>query len=162
MDQKWSTSVNCYIELQGLHRFQDDLEWGLILQRIRRDTYTQHDIDAINECVFVGDGRIANTTQAVQRKLPSGTAYCVYGNADRVAINAGIFANILTAQARASNGTPEHMLLVKASNMKRVTPSGKKIPLQDGDKYHIYESCGDHHLRQKGGKRGGKNFVDLF
>lgn len=147
MDQKWSDSINCYIELQGLHRFKEDLEWGLILQRIRRDSYTQHDIDAIN--------------QNVTEQPPAGTAYCVYMNADRVAINAGVFSEILQSESRSSNGDPpDNMLIIKASNMRRITPSGKKIPLQNCDKDHIYETCGDYRLKQTMGGRRGGNFVD--
>ena len=143
LDQKWSNSINCYIELKGLHRFKDDLEWGYILQRIRRNTYTQHDIDTINTRV--------NLTP------PSGTAYCTYMNADRVAINAGIFSQILKSENTAYNGNPpENILIIRASNMKRVLPSGKKMVLNDGDRQHIYENCGDHRLKQQvGGRRGG-------
>ena len=39
-EKKWISAINCYIELQGLHRFADDPEWGRILSRIRKGTYT--------------------------------------------------------------------------------------------------------------------------
>jgi len=91
-DKKWVTSINSYVELAGLHRFKDDPEWGEILKRIRNDEYTQHDIDAINKCVI-----------GPERSIPENAAYCVCGNADRTAINAGAFSNALKAHWKTSN-----------------------------------------------------------
>jgi len=48
--EKWVTSVNCHVELFGMHRFEDDLEWGQISERIRNDACIHHGIDSINPC----------------------------------------------------------------------------------------------------------------
>ena len=70
-DKKWVNSINCYIELQGMHRFKEDPEWGRILKRIRNDEYTQHDIDEINKCVINGPMKDSRT-------MPVDVSYCVY------------------------------------------------------------------------------------
>ena len=106
-DKKWINSINCYVELLGLHRFREDPEWGLILSRLRNDTYTQHDIDAINQCCI----------QVIPRTLPGNASYCVYGNADRTAINAGIFSNVLKAHWQTSQSLPKHIVAITAGNM---------------------------------------------
>jgi PIF1-like helicase len=49
-NKKWINSINCYVELLGLWRFQNDPRWGQILSRIRNDMYISHDINAINKC----------------------------------------------------------------------------------------------------------------
>ena len=152
-DRKWATSVNCYLELQGLHRFKDDPEWGRILRRIRNCTYTHHDIDAINECLI-------NSPNRGRKKLPGNASYCVYTNADRTAINAGIFSNVLKAHWKESTELPNHILAIKASEMTRLTKSGKKVPMVDGDKQHIYEHCGDHRVQAKFRGQKGGHFVD--
>ena len=41
--------VNCYMELRGMHQFQHDLDWGLLLQHFRNGEVTSRDIDTINE-----------------------------------------------------------------------------------------------------------------
>ena len=107
-DKKWITAINCYVKLLGGHRFQDDPEWGYILEPIPNGTYTLHDIDAINQCVL-----------GPNSELPSTTSYCVYANRDRAAINAGIFHQLLKAHYENSRQIPGHMLhvVVKASNM---------------------------------------------
>jgi ATP-dependent DNA helicase PIF1 len=51
-NKKWINSINCYVELLGLWRFQNDPRWGQILSRIRNDMYTSHDINAINKCAL--------------------------------------------------------------------------------------------------------------
>jgi hypothetical protein len=145
-------SINCYIELHGLHRFKDDLEWGRILQRIRNDEYTQHDIDSINECVISEQG-------TTRQNLPADISYCVYGNTDRTAINAGYFINILKAHWNVSNAQPTHIVVVKAGDMKRVSKRNAKLELGVKDKQYIYEHCSDHRVSARiKGRRG--HFVD--
>lgn len=47
--------VNCFIDLDGMHRFRDDEEWGHILKRFRMGECTEEDIDRINEHVVTPD-----------------------------------------------------------------------------------------------------------
>jgi hypothetical protein len=51
------------------------------------------------------------------------------------------------------------MVAITASNMTRLSASGKAHPLQSSDRKFIWENCGDHCLTLKGKKRKG-HFVD--
>ena len=152
-EKTWVNTINCYVELMGLHRFKDDPEWGQILRRLRTDTYTQHDIDRINERVIKKGSDI-----------PPDTAYCVYGNKDRTAINAAMFSKVLEAHWKERSTVSEDILLVKASKMSRRVGATTKKALDEVDRAYIYEHCGDSNVRTvssyKGqGGRGG-HFVD--
>jgi hypothetical protein len=72
--------VNCFVELQGMHRFKDDEEWGYLLLRFRDGEVTLADIDTINE------RRVTSETE-----LPEGIKYATYFNRDRDSINAALF-----------------------------------------------------------------------
>jgi hypothetical protein len=147
-DRKWANAINCYVELLGLHRFKDDPEWGRILARIRNDTHTQHDIDAINECL-VGPNR----------PIPNNPSYCVYGNADRTAINTGVFHEVLRHHWQSNSDLPTHIVAIKAGSMERLSKGGKKLSMGTQDRQYIYENCGDHCVRAKVYGRKG-HFVD--
>ena len=151
-DKKWANSINCHVELHGMHRFQDDMEWGHILRRIRDDQHTRHDIDAINRCVFSGEC-------CSPRPLPPSTAYCVYSNVDRTAINAGVFSNKLKGHYLHNITLPLHALVIKASHMQIVGKSGKKIPLPTKDQHHIQQHCGDSRVATGTASNKG-HFVD--
>ncbi|CAB9528287.1 DNA helicase [Seminavis robusta] len=135
----------------GDFRFREDPEWGCILSRLRNDTYTQHDIDAVNQCCI----------KVKPRAIPGNASYCVYGNADRTAINdAGVFSNVLKAHWQTCQSLPNHIVAITAGNMVRVNKAKKKIPMEETDKHYIFEHCGDHRIRAKiRGRRGG-HFID--
>jgi hypothetical protein len=151
-DKKWVNSINCYIELQGMHRFIEDPEWGRILKRIRNDEYTQHDIDEINKCVINGPMKDSRT-------MPVDVSYCVYGNADRTAINAGVFSNVLKAHAKTTNEQPQNMVAINASSMMRVSKSKTKTEMGVQDVRYVYGNCSDHRVRAKIRGRKG-HFLD--
>jgi PIF1-like helicase/Helitron helicase-like domain at N-terminus len=151
-DKMWVNSINCYIELQGMHRFKEDPEWGQILKRIRNDNHSRHDIEAINMCAI-------GLPQQESRTLPGDVSYCVYGNTDRTAINAGIFSNVLEAHTKKANEQPPYIIAVKASNMMRVTKSKTKVEMGVQDKQYVYENCGAHRVRARVQGRQG-HFVD--
>ena len=47
----FKNSINCFIELKGLHRFKQDLEWGKLLYRFQNGEVIEEDIDNINSQV---------------------------------------------------------------------------------------------------------------
>ena len=47
----FKNNVNCFIELKGLHRFEEDLEWGKLLYRFCNGKVTKADIESINKRV---------------------------------------------------------------------------------------------------------------
>jgi PIF1-like helicase len=146
--KKWVNSINCYVELQGLHRFKDDPAWGEILGRIRQGSHTPHDIDAINECVIQ-----KSSSDTPPPGLPDDVAYCVYKNADRTALNNGIFSKVLKAHWSTSRDMPGHILAIRGDNIKWAYNSRKPVPAkQEGAKY-IYENCPDHKVKLKGGDK---------
>lgn len=149
-EKKWANSINCYVELLGLHRFKDDPAWGRLLRRLRTNTYTQHDIDEINRHM-VKNGKA----------IPDGASYCVYGNRDRTAINAAIFTKVLEAHWNEHSEMSQDIIAIKASNMVRYAGK-KKVRLEEEDKRYIYERCGDSCVRAKSSYRGSKSghFVD--
>ena len=51
----WQGSINCFIELKGMHRFKNDPEWGLILKRMREGIPTKNDLKEINRHVVNND-----------------------------------------------------------------------------------------------------------
>ena len=150
-DKKWVHSINVYIELKGTWRFKDDPEWGRILSRIRSNTHTMHDIDAINACTL--DERAKRGEY-----IPSDASYCIFGNRDRSAINAGMFATALGSHSSQNGRPPNAFIVIKASGMTRKEKSGKLSPLLPADRKFIYENCSDSRVTSKTG-RGKGHFV---
>ena len=148
-DVKWSSSINCYLELKGLFRFKDDLEWGKLLGRMRDDKITTHDIMTINKRVLDG----------VNVKLPSNPSYCVYMNSDRSAINAGLFSKVLSGHKNDTQLLKENVLVVKGSNICQRAKGKKEKPMAQTDINHIYSSCSDARVKTKDGFGSG-HFVD--
>ena len=146
-ERKWLNSINCYIELQGLHRFREDPEWGMILRRIRNAKPKSSDIEAINDCV-IGT-----------RTIPNNASFCVYSNCDRSAINAGIFSNFLTQHSVPHPLLPEQILVIRGSNIQRKLKNGSMANFHTHDLKYLFQNCGDFRVTTT--TRGGKgHFVD--
>ena len=77
---EFKNSINCYIELNGKHRFAEDPAWGELLERFRNGSPTTDDIKKINSRV-----------QKPNTKLPSDIKFATYSNKDRDIINNAIF-----------------------------------------------------------------------
>ena len=60
----WHTNVNTFLELKTNHRFNNDPEWGELLERFSNDGPTDNDIDFINSKI-VTDGRLYMTPISV-------------------------------------------------------------------------------------------------
>ena len=50
--------VNCYIELNGMHRFKKDMSWGKLLMRMQNGELTKEDVEFINTKVVTGNKSI--------------------------------------------------------------------------------------------------------
>lgn len=149
-DRLWVNSITRYIELHGLHRYQEDPQWGQILARIRNGTSDHTDIHEINQCVVTNN-----------RPIPPDAAYCVYGNADRAAINTGFFSNLLLEHWRSDGTLPIHMIVIRGGLMtRRAKKKGPKLPMSVSDIKYVYENCGDHRLRTYSPQGRGGHFVD--
>ena len=94
--------VNSYIELQGMHRFRDDPQWGWMLKRFREGKPTEADINLLNEaCVVEHD-----------TDLPPGIKYAAYNNKDRDSINTAVFEEHILKTAHLENGILRHKMAV--------------------------------------------------
>ena len=76
----WHANINTFLELKTNHRFNNDPEWGELLERFSNDGPTDNDIDFINSKIVTDDDQI-----------PEDAIYGVYYNTNRTAINEGIF-----------------------------------------------------------------------
>lgn len=76
----WHANVNTFLELKTNHRFNNDPEWGELLERFSNDGPTDNDINFINSKIVTDDNEI-----------PEDAIYGVYYNTNRTAINEGIF-----------------------------------------------------------------------
>ena len=73
--------LNCFVELDGTHRFKDDPDWGIMLLRFRRGAPTIEDIRTINDnCLVDSDTEVPDNIQVA-----------TFRNRDRDAINCAIF-----------------------------------------------------------------------
>ena len=128
--------VNCYIELDGIHRFRHDPEWGRILMRFRNGSATRSDIDMINSRVVKADDL-----------LPENTTYATYNNLDRDAINTAILHN--RAQEFLHNhGNTEKFIMIFSDNLQ----------MQNFKKYitfkktkSFWENCGEDDIKKAKG-----------
>ena len=90
----FKNSINCFIELKVLHRFEQDLEWGKLLYRFRNGEVTEEDIDTIN-----------NQVVDINTNLPSNIKYATYYNRDRDALNTALFETRCLEQKKKINNT---------------------------------------------------------
>ena len=98
--------VNCYLELNGMHRFREDMQWGHLLRRFREGKLTESDIDSINERHVYDDSMI-----------PQDIRYATYRNKDRAAINAALFDNYIQ-NSTPNIGNLNDAVAIFASNLR--------------------------------------------
>jgi len=86
-------TVDTFVELNGMHRFKDDEEWGHRLFRFRQGQPTLEDIRYINEHCLVDDEHVP----------PMKTQIATHRNQDRDAINSAIFEELCTKNQNNDN-----------------------------------------------------------
>ena len=94
--------VNAFVDLKGMHRFGDDVDWGEINMRIRDGACTVADIMKINQTCLVSDSNVP----------PEGTPCATHTNKERDAINTGMYVSALHANAPANGGKLESAIMV--------------------------------------------------
>ena len=129
--------VNCYLELDGKHRFRNDREWGNILSRFRNGEVTENDIERINE-------RVVLDSTDVPDHLPSDLRYVTYYNKDRDAINTALF------EKRAENmtetyGSTDDMIMVLSDELEIRRRDSKYQPI--GHCCWFWKHCGEHDIK---------------
>ena len=136
----FKNNINCFIELKGLHRFKQDLEWGKLLYRFRNGEVTEEDIDTINSRVV-----------DINTKLPSNIKYATYYNKDRDAINTALFENRCMEQSKNFNNTSfSDTLMIFSDNIKIRDGSKKYIPFNNKTKFST--TCSENDIILSRGK----------
>jgi hypothetical protein len=126
--------VNCYLELEGMHRFKEDHAWGMLLRRFRDGLATLDDIKWINERV-VREGEI---------ELPKNIRYATYFNRDRDSINTALFEK-LCKELYEKNGNTDGCLIVLSDKVNIKNNSKKYVPLKNCIPF--WESCGEDDVK---------------
>ena len=116
---------------------------------ICNDTYTQHDIDAINQYV------LKDKFNKVIREIPADASYCVYGNANRTAINAHCykcwhFCKYLKNHWKISiQAITNAHGCNKSRKYETCDEKQKNASMEAQDMQYIYKHCGDYRVQTK-------------
>jgi PIF1-like helicase len=125
--------INCYINLNGLHRFKEDPKWGKLLKRFRDGTVTEKDIKKINTRVVTNE-----------LSLPKNIKYATYDNASRDAINTALFCK------RCKNNTKNPALyrttMIIFANEFKIKNRNKTMTKFKNPKL-IWELCGEDDIK---------------
>jgi hypothetical protein len=134
---QWHTYINCFIELNGMFRFQHDPEYGHLLKRFRDGEPTETDFELVNE-----------------RVLPSGVpppdniAYASYTNKERDSINTASF--LKQAQTNnSSNDQSTKSLIILLDNLEVMFDNEYKKPASPRQ---FYEFCGENDIELNSGR----------
>jgi hypothetical protein len=129
--------INCYVELDGQHRFKDDAKWGEVLTRYRKGELTSEDLDYINERVVPSN-----------EKLPEGIQFAVHENQDKDRLNTIVFHEETLVRAAQLRRT-ENTLLVLASNvMIKDMITGN---YHDANNFEpFFQNCSEDDIKYKG------------
>ena len=106
--------VNCYIELNGMHRFKKDMSWGKLLMRMRNGELTKEEVEFINTKVVTGS-KITH--------LPKDIRYATYFNRDRDATNTVLFEECC-ARLMCHNVSTMETLIILADKLAARTSHG--------------------------------------
>jgi ATP:corrinoid adenosyltransferase len=150
----WHDWVNCFIELTGQHRFKKDPSFGAIMNRIHNGCPTTADIALLNSRVLNG----THPASPKEQDLPDDVSYAVYRNADKSAINNGVFAEHLkkTHSTNPSAPIPVHTLVVRSDEL---TWKYNKKAFGPTARHSLWSGCSETHVKTTG--EHGK-FVDPF
>ena len=123
----WFVEVNCFIELDGGHRFKDQI-YRCLLERLRYGKLTDVDIKLINSRI-VAEGGIDLAD------MPGDIQIACHSNKDRNANNSNVFLSHLrkTHSKNKNHAIPSHTLVIKSSKHKWTHNARNLIPsaLQD-------------------------------
>jgi hypothetical protein len=125
--------VDCYLELEGMHRFKNDPEWGQLLKRFRNGDATSNDIRTINSKVVL-----------TSEELPNDLRYATYFNRDRDAINAALFEQRCIDLQDA--GLPLHDSILILSDNHKVR-NGAKVYTKFLNSKKLWTECGEDDIK---------------
>ena len=127
--------VNCYIELNVMHRFKRDVSWGKVLMRMQNGELTKEDVEFNNTKVVTVNKR---------RHLPKDLRYTTYFNRDMDAINTALFEEHC-ARLRCHNVSTRDTLIVLAKTLAAKTSHGNYEPFHNWKTF--WENCGEDEIK---------------
>ncbi|CAB9515394.1 DNA helicase [Seminavis robusta] len=113
-------SLNSFIELDGMHRFKDDPEWGQRCLRFREGRPTEEDIETINDACMVGPTHVP----------PENIQVATYLNRDRDAINSAIFEEFCGKNKPADDSVLMDAVLIFMDDLQMANQAGTLVPVK--------------------------------
>jgi len=138
-------ALNTFIELDGMHRFKDDLEWGHRLLRFREGEPTVEDIRVINDCCAVSEEHVP----------PSDIQIATYKNRDRDAINSAIFEEYCKANKPDDDSLFLGAIVVLMDELEMQDSRDAYVSVQSNAvKRHFWANCGEDSCKFTGHSYG--------
>jgi len=135
--------INCFIELQGMHRFKQDLPYGRLLCGVRDGNCTKEDIIHLNKRLVVN-----GKTQDGQ-SIPMHIWYGTFRNRERDAIKAGLFHKQCVERWRRFQNLDDS-LLIFCSNLQ--VRNGKRVYTDFKGSTSFWKNCSEDDLILKHGR----------
>ena len=119
--------LNCFIELDGMHRFKDDPEWGLRLRRFREGEPTLEDIRFINE-----------NCDVAEKPPPLGIQVASYYNQTRDAVNAAFFEQYCSVNEPQAGAILNTACLIFMDNLRINNHTKTPVPVTSNEMKRIF------------------------
>jgi hypothetical protein len=117
---EWHHSLNCFIELDGTHRFKDDPEsWGEVLLLSQNGEPTHANIQLINSACHV-------STKAP----PKGIQVATYYNKNRDAINSAIFEDWCKTHKPGDDSVLQSACIVMMDQLEMTSSFASFVPVE--------------------------------
>ena len=131
--------LNCYVELNGMHWFKEDKQYGAIMMRWRNGELTESDITVLNSKVV-----------KKETELPDDIQHATHANSDRAAINIGIFEKYCKKKCiETGSNTVEDAILIFGSDIKVQEGSNNYVTPKAGWEKWFFENCGEGQVETK-------------
>ena len=136
--------LNCYIELDGMHRFKNDPKWGDILLRFREGNPTTNDIHYINEHCHVDVKTPPESVQIATRV-----------NVNRDAINTAIFEDWCESNRPADGSVQSNACVILMDELQMTDSNNNFVDIRSNAvKRCFFQSCGEDDCKFPKSNRG--------
>ena len=129
-------SVNCYLELNGMHIFSGDMAWGKLLSRFCNGELTSDDVDLLNTRV-VDQNNLS---------LPVDLRYACFKNIDRVSINTWLFLSHVQS-APDTAYIKKNCILILSSNLQIKEGDCQYRSPSNGWEHYFWHHCGEGYCK---------------
>ena len=127
-------ALNCYIELDGKHRFRNDPEFGELNFRMREGNPTLEDIEKLNKYCLVGPDH---------RPKPN-VQVATYYNKERDAVNASVFNRYCDDNGMKDGSIYTGALVILMDKLYMKDAGKVMVPITSNTvKRHFWETCGE-------------------